>query len=404
MERRPIPRRILFTFAGGSGHLEPLIPLARAAEAERHTVAFAGRPLMTPQVDASGFVAFAAGSDAGLTPERLPLVKADLDQDMRDVGSGFGGRVARERAADILSLCTDWRPDLLVCEEFDFGAIVVAERLGVPHATVLVSATGAFVRPRLVAGPLDEVRAEHGLPGDPGLAMLSRYLVLTPFPSSLRDPALPLPATAHHVRLLATDTGRGEASPPWLARRGGVPRVYFTLGTVYNMESGDLFRRVLAGLRELPIDLIVTVGRDLDPDELGPQPANVRIERFMPQAALLPHCDLVVSHAGSGSVLGALAHGLPMVLIPIGADQPLNAARCEALGVAAVLDAVSATPETARAAVARVLADAGSREAAERIRDEIAALPWPEYAVTLLDRLASKRAPLCPESTERRAR
>jgi UDP:flavonoid glycosyltransferase YjiC (YdhE family) len=349
---------------------------------------------MIPQVDAAGFPAFAAGSDVGLTPERLPLAEADLDQDMRDVGIGFGRRIARERAADILSLCTEWRPDLLVCEEFDFGAMVIAERLGLPYATVLVSATGAFVRPEFVAGPLDEVRAEHGLPHDPGLAMLSRSLVLTPFPSSLRDPALPLPTTAHHLRLLTTDTGRGEAAPPWLKRQRDVPTVYFTLGTVYNMESGDLFQRVLAGLRDLPIDLIVTVGRDLDPVELGTQPANVHVEPFMPQAALLPHCDLVVSHAGSGSVLGALAHGLPMVLLPIGADQPLNAARCQALGVADVLDPLSATPETVRATVMRVLADAGYREAAERIRDEIAALPEPEYAVTLLDRLASGRAPL----------
>jgi len=394
MQGRPIPRRILLTFAGGSGHLEPLIPLARAVEAARHVVAFAGRPWMVPQVDAAGFVAFAAGSDAGLTPKRLPLAHPDLNQDMRDVGSGFGHRIARERAADILSLCTEWHPDLLVCEELDFGAMVVAERLGLPYAIVLVSATGAFVRPAFVGGPLDEVRAEHGLPRDPSLAMLSRHLVLTPFPPSLRDPAFPLPTTAHHLRLLTIDAARSEAAPPWLTRQGDVPTVYLTLGTVYNMESGDLFQRGLAGLRDLPIDLVVTVGRDLDPGELGPQAANVHVERFLPQAALLPHCDLVVSHAGSGSVLGALAHGLPMVLIPIGADQPLNAARCRALGVAAVLDAVSATPEMVRSAVSSLLADAGARRAAERIRDEIAALPAPEQAVTLLERLASKRAPL----------
>jgi len=394
MHGRPIPRRILFTFAGGSGHLEPLIPLARAAEAERHRVAFAGRPWMIPQVHAAGFVAFAAGSDAGLTPKRLPLAQMDPDQDMRDVGDGFGRRIARERAADILPLCNEWRPDLLVCEELDFGAMVVAERFGLPYATVLVSATGAFVRPGLVAGPLDEVRAEHGLPGDPSLAMLSRYLVLTPFPPSLRDPGSPLPTTAHHMRLLTFDAARSEAAPPWLTHQEDVPTVYFSLGTVYNMESGDLFQRVLSGLRDLPINLIVTVGRDLDPDELGTQPTNVHVKRFIPQAALLPHCDLVVSHAGSGSVLGALAHGLPMMLMPIGADQPLNAARCQALGVAEVLDAVGATPEMVRAAVSSVLADAGFRGTAERIRDEIAALPGPEYAVTLLDRLASERAPL----------
>jgi len=386
--------RILFTFAGGNGHLEPLIPLARAAEAARHTVAFVGRPWMIPQVDAAGFPAFAAGSDVGLTPKRLPLAEVDLDQDMRDVGSGFGHRVARGRAADILPLCAEWRPDLLVCEEFDFGAMVIAERLGLPYATVLVNATGAFVRPELVAGPLNDVRAEHGLPPDPGLAMLNRYLVLSPFPASLRDPGFPLPTTAHPLRLLTFDPARNEAAPPWLTSPADVPTVYFTLGTVYNMECGDLFQRVLAGLRDLPINLVVTVGRDIDPDELGSQPANLHVERFMPQAALLPHCDLVVSHAGSGSVLGALAHGLPMVLIPIGADQPLNAARCQALGVAEVLDAVGATPEMVRAAVSSVLAVAGFRGTAARIRDEIAALPGPEYAVTLLGRLASKRAPL----------
>ena len=389
-------RRFLFTFAGGSGHLEPLIPIARAAEAAGHSVAFVGRPWMIPQVEALGFPAFAAGSDVGLTPKRLPLVEADLEQDMRDVGVGFGRRIARERAADVLPLCDRWRPDLLVCEEFDFGAMVVAERLALPHATLQVNASGNFIRAAFVSGPLDEVRAEYGLPGDPSLAMLSRHLVLAPFPPSFRDPDLPLPATAHNVRLLTLDAARSEAAPWWLTRRGDVPTVYFTLGTVYNMESGDLFQRVLTGLRDLPIDLIVTVGRDLDPDELGAQPANVRVERFLPQAALLPHCDVLVSHAGSGSVLGALANGLPMVLLPLGADQPLNAARCQALGVAEVLEAATVTPQGAREAVSRVLGDPACRRAAERVRDEIGALRGPEYAVNLLERLAAGRRPSVP--------
>jgi UDP:flavonoid glycosyltransferase YjiC (YdhE family) len=373
--------RILFTFAGGSGHLEPLVPIARAAQAAGHAVAFSGRPWMVAKVEALGFPCFAAGSDLGLTPQRLPLAAIDTLRDMRAVGAGFGRRVARSRAADLLPLCADWKPDLLVCEELDFGAMLVAERLGLPHATVLVLAAGGFVRPELVAPPLDEVRAEHALPPDPGLAMPGRHLVLSPFPPSFRDPAFPLPATAHTLRLYE----RG-ADP----RGGGAtPTIHFTLGTIYNMESGDLFQRVIAGLRELPIQLVVTVGRDLDPAELAPQPANVRIERFVPQAELLPRCDLVVSHGGSGSVTNALAHGLPMLLIPLGADQPLNAARCAALGVARVLDAATATPQTVRDAATRVLEDAIYRERAERIRDEIAALPGPESAVTLLDRLVA---------------
>ncbi|HKC50181.1 MAG TPA: glycosyltransferase [Myxococcota bacterium] len=371
--------RILFTFAGGSGHLEPLVPIARAAEAVGHVVAFAGRPWMIPVVEALGFLAFAAGSDVGLTPKRLPLAAIDVERDIRSVGPGFGRRIAGERASDLLRLCSDWRPDILVCEELDFGAMIVAERLELPFATVLVSAAGSFVRAELVAESVNAVRAGHGLPPDPGFAMSSRHLVLSPFAPSYRDPAFPLPATAHSVRLLTPGGGR----------RSDPPTVYFTLGTIFNMESGDLFQRVLAGLRDLPTQLVVTVGRDFDPAELGPQPPNVRIERYLPQAEVLPRCDLVVSHGGSGSVTSALAHGLPMVLIPMGADQPLNAARCQALGVARALDAVTATPTLVHEAASLVLRDPTYRRSAERIRDEIAQLPGPEHVTLLLERLTA---------------
>jgi UDP:flavonoid glycosyltransferase YjiC (YdhE family) len=389
--------RVLFTFAGGSGHLDPLVPLARAAAARGHTVAFSGRPWMTPQVEALGFAAFGAGTDAGLTPKRLPLATVNLAQDIRDIGTGFGRRVGGSRAAGLLPLCTEWQPDLLVYEETDFGAMVAAEKLSVPHAMVLVIAAGGFVRPEAVAGPLNEVRAAHGLPPDPDLWQLSRYLVLSPFAPSYRDPGYPLPVTAHGYRVVTPRSPPADAAIAWPPDPSGAPRVYFTLGTIYNMESGDLFQRVLAGLRELPIRLIVTVGCDFDLTELGPQPANVRIERFIPQAALLPDCDLVVAHGGSGSVTGALAHGLPMVLIPMGADQPLNAARCEALGVAVALDALTATPQEVSAAVRRVLAEPSYRSAAGRLRDEIAALPSPENAVQLLERLPAEKQPIYSE-------
>jgi UDP:flavonoid glycosyltransferase YjiC (YdhE family) len=88
-------------------------------------------------------------------------------------------------------------------------------------------------------------------------------------------------------------------------------------------------------------------------------------------------------------MLGALAHGLPSVLLPMGADQPLNAARGEKLGIARALDAVTATPGDVREAVSAVLADPSYRRAAERLRDEIAVLPGPEHAVTLLERVAA---------------
>jgi UDP:flavonoid glycosyltransferase YjiC (YdhE family) len=378
--------RILFTFTGGAGHFLPLVAVARAAESAGHIVAFAGQAAMVATVEAAGFTAFDTGGATLLgTTKRTELLEVDMEREARVVREGFARRIARERAGALLSLCGEWRPDLLVWDEMDFGTAVVAERLRLPHASVLCIASGSLVSTELVTRPLNELRAEHGLPPDPELEMLRRYLVLSPFPPSFRDPAFPLPPTAHSIRPGLTDLPFDESRVRWLFHLSEAPTVYFTLGTIFNLESGDLFDRVLAGLRDLPVNIVVTVGGQLDPQELGAQPPNVYIERYLPQSLLLPHCSLVVSHGGSGSIVGALVHGLPMVLLPIGADQPVNARRCEELGLARTLDAARATPDSVRQAVSGVLADPTYRRNAARLRAEIAALPGPEHAVTLLE-------------------
>ena len=285
-------------------------------------------------------------------------------------------------------------PNIVVCDEADFGVVVAAERLGLPYATVQSTASGSVVPSGVVAEQANQLRVEHGLPPDPGLEMLRRYLVLVPFPPRFRDPGSPLPPTAHALRHVVPDLPLDESAFPWLASVSDSELVYVTLGTIFNQESGDLFERIVGGVRDLPVDVVATVGRALDPEVLGPQPPNVHVERYIPQAQLLPHCRLVVSHGGSGSVIGALAHGLPMVVIPIGADQPRNAQRCRDLHVARVLHALEATPDRVRAATSDVLADPTYRLNAEGMRDEIAALPGPDHAVTLLERLAKERQPL----------
>ena len=384
--------RILFSFAGGRGHVEPLLPVAGAAQAAGHTVAFAGSHTTLRVVEALGFDVFPFGpAPADTPPRRIPLQKLDAEREQRDLRERFIRRLARQRVPAVLDLCAAWQPDVLVCDETDFGAALGAERLGLPQATMLVTASGAFVVPAVVDEPLGELRAEHGLPPDQELAMRSRYLVLSPFPPSFREPDHPLPATAHSFRPGPVEAARPDDIPPWLARLGDAPLVYVTLGTVFNLESGDLFMRVLAGLRELPVHVVVTVGSQIDPDELGSLPENIHVARFIPQSTVLPFCSAVVSHGGSGSVIGALAHGLPQVVIPMGADQPLNAKRCDELGVAQVLDPMTADGTAVRDAVSAVLSDPGYRIAAERIRDEIAGLPGPASAVTLLERLADER-------------
>ena len=368
--------RILFAFAGSSGHLEPLVPVAAAAEAAGHEVAFAGRPGALEPLERRGATVFATEAPRTTPRRRIPLRPVDVERERRDFRDGFAARLAREKAAVLPEIALGWRADVIVTEETDFGSMVAAQRLSLPYAVVAVIAARSFAEPELVAAPLDAVRAEHGLPPDPELTMLRGVPTLAPFPRVYRDPVSSLPAGTCCFR--STEAGTIKRREP--------PLIYFTLGTEFNVESGDLFGRVLAGLRELPAEVVVTVGRDVDPAELGPQPPHVRVERYVPQTELLPRASLCVSHGGSGSVLGALAHGVPMLLLPMGADQPYNAARCEALGVARSLDVVAATPADVRRAAVEVLAGHSYAAAAAAMRDEFASLPGPASAVEFLMR------------------
>jgi hypothetical protein len=273
--------------------------------------------------------------------------------------TSFAGWMAQGRADDVDALIDEWGADVVVCDEVDFGAMTAAERRGTAHVTVLVLPTGSFLRPEL----LQEIAAPRP------------RLVLAPFPPSLRDPAFPLPDGAQTVR---PDVGPAVPTD----RRD---LLYVTLGTIFNTESGDLFDRLLTAVGDLDIEVVATVGRAIDPAGFGRQPDHVRIERFVPQSSLLPRCRAVVSHGGAGSVVGALAHGAPLVCIPLGADQPHNARRCEALGVGRTLDALGATPADIRAAIERVLADPSYRMKAAQLQDESAALPPPSAAVAAIE-------------------
>jgi len=379
--------RFLFTFTGGTGHFIPTVPFAHALLERGHVVKYACQESMVPVLRSRGWEAIASGGSTLLDPgQRRPLAPLDRVAEKQAVRNFFARQVARERAQRLREVVRVYEPDVLVRDEVDFGAVVVAEACRLPHAAVVVIAAGGFLEPELIAEPLSVLRSEYGL-ADDGLAMLHRYLTLVPVPPSFRSPLDPLPSIAHHVRpaVLDRDEGFGRAAPAGV----GPPTVYFTLGTIFHQESGDLFQRVLSGLAGLVAEIVVTVGNEIDPAELGPQPPNVRLERFIPAEEILSRCDLVVSHGGSGTVVGALAFGVPQVLLPMGADQPLNADRCHDLGVAAVLDASTASgqeiTETARA----VLEGRSYRVRASTLRDEIRSLPGSEQAATLLEHLAT---------------
>lgn len=384
--------RFLFSFMGGHGHFVPLVPVARAAQSAGHRVAIACGSSRAAAVEAAGFEAIALGTNGREEVTRTALRPLDAAREAEEFRDRFADGATRWKIPLFEEACKAWRPDVVVCDEADFGSLLVAERLGLPYASILVMAAGAFVRPALITGVLNAIRAELGLAPDPDLTMLHRYLSLSPFPPGFRDPAVEAPPTLHPYRPASPATG--SEPPSWPGMRAGAPLLYFSLGTVFNVESGDLFERVLDGLSQLPVNVLVTVGNEIDPAALGQQPDHVRIERFLPQHEILPHAALVVSHGGSGSVAGALAHGLPMLITPMGADQLDNAARVRALGIGRWLDPVAATPADVRDAATAILSDNGYHNAAAILRDQYADLPGTDHAVVLLERLNHARAPI----------
>lgn len=384
--------RVLFSCIAAYGHFHPLVPFAQPLARAGHEVAFAAPGFFAPAVEGAGFRHFPAGLDRPLSdvyPQLRTWTGPDRVAFVQQTGAEL---LTRHMIPDLLALAVTWPPDLLVREVREYGACIAAERLGLPHAVVAINAIGEFVPAGQVAAMLNALRAAHDLPPDPEMAMLYRYLRLCPFPPGLQDPALLVPPTTHYLRPMLGDRSGPEGLPPWVAALPERPVVYLGLGTALNKP--EVFRAVIAGLRDEALTLIVTVGRNQDPADYGPQPDNVHIERYIPLSLLLSHCDLVVNNGGSGTLVAALSHGLPVVIVPISADQPENAARCAALGLGRVILPAELTPERARAAVLAVLGDPSYRRTAERLRDEIATLPGPEDAVALLERLAVDQQPL----------
>jgi MGT family glycosyltransferase len=195
------------------------------------------------------------------------------------------------------------------------------------------------------------------------------------FPAALDDPDAEWPADVHRFRDPA-EPASDKPLPDWW-EDDSLPLVYVSFGTVVGATpmAGALYGGALAAVAGLPARVLMTVGRELDIDGLGPLPPNVHVERFVDQVDVFGHAGLVVTHGGSGTTLGALAAGLPLVVVPLFADQPDNARRVEAVGAGVI-----AEPPAIREAIDTVMGEPKYTRAALRMAQEIAWLPSTDAA------------------------
>lgn len=369
--------KILLTTTQGEGHVRPLLPYASALARLGHEVAVAA-----PN-DAAAIL-----RKAGIEHHTFPGMTSDefaafwaphwARNVMRDatmkiaIPEMFIRFRARRALPEIQETVELWRPDLILRESHEFAGLIAAEVHGIPHVRVDVS--NGEVEAKVIdfgAEALDQLRSEAGLVPDGGAALWAEP-VYTPFPFGFDGNARHGPGNPPFR------VGGGSSAPSpatdWKPR-GDRPLIYVTFGTMVSARPGrdNIFRIALNAVADLEAEVLMTTGRDFDISSLDAIPDNTVVHNFVPQVAVFPHAAAMLSHGGSGTLLGGFAAGLPQVIAPQGADQPYNADLTAAGGFGLHVDASSS--DEMRTALEQVLARNDFAEAAGRLRDELEAMP-----------------------------
>jgi UDP:flavonoid glycosyltransferase YjiC (YdhE family) len=388
--------RVLLATTAGAGHFGPMVPFASACVRAGHEVLVAAPESFSAHVKRAGFEHWPCADieSEALAKARERIVAAEpekMNETTIQVGAELAARAMLPR---LLAAVDEWRPGLILRELGETGSLVAGDLRGVRQAQVLVGLDKFvdFTVP-LAAPALAGLREEYGLSGDPAGKQWLGMPSVSLFPPSFEEPR-----DADGPRILRyRDPSNGSASLPsqrakpsqWANEND--PLCYVTFGTV----SGSLpfaasaLREVVESLASLPVRLLVTIGDDGEPADWGGLPPNVRVERWVPQRDVLAHASVMVCHGGAGTVLGALAAGVPLVVVPQFADHPDNAERVAAVGAGLRIGIDGRTtpldPVAVRHAVHQVLTEHSFRDAVGRIAAEIRSLPPATEVTSLLE-------------------
>ena len=380
--------KIVFAAIPAYGHLYPLMPLALACDAAGHEVTVAVGPpfldrLPLPTIPQQPTE---MGLDAGFAEAE----RRDPGLHGRELVVRFFADVTAEAVTGVLMpALEESRPDLVIYEAMDAGAGVAASVLDIPAVAFSIALTHqgvAAIHPAAI-GYRRDLWISRGRQPPEGRHFLSKTL-LDPTPPSLRRFSGALEVTKIPIRPVSYAEGSGIL-PAWLEASKSRPRVYLTLGTV-SFGAVEVLSHAIHEIASLDVDLLVAVGPDGDPTALGDVPEHVHVEKFVDQSRVLPLVDVIVHHGGTGSVLGALATGLPQLILPQGADQFSNARVLTEAGAARALRNEEHRTGEIRRAVADLLSGGAEHTVARQIQSEIAELPDPSEVTPKLVALTGR--------------
>jgi hypothetical protein len=386
--------RVLVATTANDGHFGPLLPFARACADAGHEVAVAAPESYAPAVGRAGFehrpFADAPPELIGPIMARLPTMPFE-EADEVVIREVFGRIDAQAGLPAVTEAVEQWRPDVVLRESAELSSLVAAVRAGVPSVHVSIGMHEVATRFRVaVAESLEELAGIAGLKAGGASAALAAEPVFSSVPASLDHAAGEVPPEAADFLRFhepSADPG-GDVWPDW--GDPDLPLVYVTFGSVTGSlgHFNGLYREALDGLADLDARVLMTVGRRVEPSDLGPWPANAHVEHWWPQVEVLARAAAMLGHGGFGTTMGALAAGVPQVVMPIFTfDQAVNGAHVAAVGAGIAAPMGPDAVTRACAEVRALLDDPSYAVAARRVAQEFADLPRPAEAVARLVRL-----------------
>jgi UDP:flavonoid glycosyltransferase YjiC (YdhE family) len=379
--------RFLIVTWDGAGNLVSTLAIARRLAQRGHDVRLLGHRSIEDRCGAHGwrFRTYVHTADFDSTAHMQPSDEiAVLSRDL-----WFSAAVA----TDVREELEREQADIVVADCMLTGALSAAQAAGLPTAALFHSPYCGFRGGPMVemlepgVPRLNALRADLGLAPVSGMADVHdecdlsivctprEFEIDMPHPDNVRfvGPILDGPPLSKQVDEVPIDDGRD-------------PFVVVSFSTSYQRQL-DALQRVVDALGGIAVEGVVTTGAAISPDALS-APANVSVVRFADHSPLLPRASVVLTHAGLGTVMNALSHGVPMVCMPMGRDQFFNAAMVERLGAGRVID-MDADAATITASVQAVLEGAAVKAAAKRVASVIAGYGGGADAVRELERLTT---------------
>ncbi len=357
---------IVFVTWDGGGNVPPALGIAAELTARGHTVRFVGHPGQRPALEAAG-VEVAPSRDAlafSALDANSPLALAAMFADR-----GLG--------RDVVDALVDRPADVVVVDCLLFGVMEELRRAGRDYV-VLEHLYDAYLTGSWMRGPMGLAMRLRRLHPTRALAT-ARLRLVTSVPSL--DPGSGRRGLAYVGPVCGV-------TPPVADTPDADPMVLVSLSTFRFPRMARCLQTILDACAGLDAHVVVTTGPVVDPADLR-APANAELHRYLPHAELMPRASLLVGHGGHGTTMQALAHDLPMVLMPMHPmlDQPMVARSVASAGAGRVVRK-RATSDELRPVIASLLVDGPHRAAARRLGEEIRALPGAPGAADRIEALA----------------